>query len=182
MATVLDTGILNYFSPIFTFLLVLVVSYALLAKTQKFGSSVKINFTLAMTLAFVVLFTGSATKLINYMTPWFVVLFILIALLFMILTYMGYTDRDISPKLGGVTGMIIVFLLIIVIAVGNVFGPVFSPYDESGDVDDDTYGENKTKTELFKTIFSPRLLSAVFILLVAAIAIHQISQKVKTEK
>jgi len=178
MATVLDVGVISYFSPVFTFLLVLAISYALLAKTKMLGDNVKINFTIAMAIGFIVLFSGGATKLVNFITPWFVVLFILIVLLFVILTFMGIENKEIYSKLGGTTGMIIIFLLVLVIAVANVFGDMFTPYASEDELQQMTPQE-RTRVDTLRSMVSPRLLSAVFILIVAAVAIHQISQVIK---
>ena len=76
MATFLDTGLLSYFSVIFPALLVFVIVYALLEKTKLLGENKAIHAIAAIAIALMLMLSRNIMNVINYMAPWFVLLFV----------------------------------------------------------------------------------------------------------
>jgi len=180
MATVMDFGLLEYFIPVFTFLLVFVLAYALLQKNKLLGGNSKLDFIASFAVAILTLFTGNAIGLINYMTPWFAVLIVFAVFIFLIPLAFGWKEKDIWPSIGGKNGVIIVSFLIFIMAMTYVFGDVFNPYSEGVDGEEST-GARSQIDEINKTIFHPRVLGAVFILLFASFTVINLKEKIKQE-
>ena len=173
MATFLDIGLLEFFLPVFTFILVFSGLYALLVKTGILGDNKRVILGASVAVAFITMFSGSATGLINFITPWFVVMFVFLLLFFGILMFLGQSEEKIWARLGGPVTVLIFALIIVIVAMGQVLGPVFSPYEEDEDGKD-------IGGETLKTLFHPRVLGALFILIIAAFTIQQVSFKKPT--
>ena len=98
----------------------------------------------------------------------------------------GKEQKEILQYVGGPIFVYIVLLLILFIGIGNVFQGVFSPYrDTETVVINETTGQVQTRTtggEGIRTIFHPRVLGAVIILVIAAIAVRQITEVTIKEK
>ena len=174
MATFLDIGLLEHFLPVFSFLLILVVCYAILKKTELLGSNNGLMWVASFSVAFLALFSGSSIELIALLTPWFVVMFIFLFLLFMILIFGGVDEKKVLGEVGGPTVLLVISILMLIIGISNVFGDVFSPYGEEGEQD--------IPSETMETIFHPRILGAIFILLVAAFTVNFIPRIDKVAK
>ena len=90
----------------------------------------------------------------------FVFIFVFLILLFMGLTFLGIEQKVIWNNLSIWTVMVIAFLLLL-IGITQVYSDVFTPYA----------GSNVTKTigsETLRTLFHPRVLGAIFILIITA--------------
>ncbi len=128
MATFLDLGLLTHFAAIFPFLLVFVVSYAILVKFKVFSEENSINAIISFALAAMTLFSRPAQALIVTASPWFIVLFMMI--LFVILAYrlIGVRDEQITSVMESEFGaphwfIIVIVALILIGSIGVVFGP-----------------------------------------------------------
>jgi hypothetical protein len=169
MATVLDVGLLNFFLPVFTFLFITILCYAILRKVLKDLDN-KAVWVAAICLGLMALFSGKAIDLINFITPWYIVIFVFLLLTFMALMFWDVPQKDILASLGGTTTIVVIGILILVLGISQVFSPVFSPYSTT---------DSATKTiagEALKTVFHPRILGAIFILIIAAFAVQRISE------
>ncbi|MBS3155078.1 hypothetical protein J4404_01120 [Candidatus Woesearchaeota archaeon] len=171
MATLLDTGLLYYFLPFITFLFIFSIVYIILENTDWMGKNKSLKFIAALSIALISLFAGGVVDLINYIVPWFVFIFIFLILLFMGLTFLGIEKDIVWNNLSIWTVMVISFLLLL-IGITQVYSNIFTPYA----------GGNVTKTigsETLRTIFHPRVLGALFILIVASLTIRFVSQGAK---
>ena len=174
MATFLEgIGLLEYFLPVFSFLLVFAIFYAILQKTKILGANKGVDALASFTVGILFLFSQGALKLINIVTPWFALFLIMVVLLVLIFMFLGVKEETIIEATKTPTVYIPILGVIIVIflfAIGTVFNPQLSPYDQTGD---DT---NKTISgEILKTIFDVKILSALFILIVASQAVRLLS-------
>ena len=176
MATILDVSFLSFFLPAFTFLFIVVLFYAMLQKTKIFGGKTGLDWVAALSVGVIVLFSGKSIELINFFTPWMVVIAVFLILLFVIFMFLGHGNedaalkKDIWPIIGGQTTVFIVAILILVIGISNVFGPVFSPYEPGGPTEQTIGGE------AIRTVFHPRILGGIFIMIIAAFAVQKISE------
>ena len=169
MATFLDVGLLEFFLPVFSFIFVLVLTFAILDKANILSGNKYINWALALGVAVLTLFSGATLNLINIVVPWFVILFVFISLLFAIFMFLGSKPDDLWKEIGGKGTIVIVSILLLAIAIGQAFGPIFSPYGDGGD------GQS-IRSETIRTIFHPRVLGAMFIIVVAAYATKYLSK------
>lgn len=176
MATFLDLGFLEFFLPIFTALFVFALAFGMLTKTKFLSESTNVNAIAAITVAIIVLLTEDVVELVNFLTPWFVIIFLMIFMIFLVLMFVGKEQKEILNHLGGPTFIVIVSILLLVIGIGNVFQGVFSPYK------DDPTGDKTTGGETIKTIFHPRVLGAIVILVICAVAVRQITENIGAAK
>src|SRR3989338_445925 len=128
MATFLDLGLLQHFAIIFPFLLVFVVTYAILTKFKVISEETSINALIAFAFAAMTLFSKPANALIITASPWFVVMFMLILFVILGFRLLGIKESKITDvmekEFGAPHWLIIVMVgLIIIGSMGVVFGP-----------------------------------------------------------
>jgi hypothetical protein len=119
-----DISGLSYFMPIFGFLFVFVIVYALLKKTELLGESSFVNLLISFIVAIIFATLSSAQEYVQTVTPWFAVLMIA---LFFVLIIVGLSQQKISDIVGKefALGFVAVLILIFVIAAIKVFPSVF---------------------------------------------------------
>ena len=156
MATFLDIGILESFLPLFSFIFIWLILYAILQKSKLLGGKVVLDLVIGLIIALVAMFSGSTLEFVNTLIPWFVMLAIAaILVVFVSSSFLKEGVADVPPL------KIIVMVLSLVIIVWSItviFGPVFNPYSA---------GAN-SEWETLRTLFHPRVLGAIFILIVVA--------------
>lgn len=172
MATFLDVGLLNYLLPVFSFIFVFAVSYALLDKFKLIGTNTAVKSAAAFSMGLLFLFSGAAMEFVNFITPWFVVLIIIAFFLLALFMFMGVKEESWPGVIADVRvhwTVIIIIIILLFIAISHVFGNVFSPYDETGD--------KTPESEGLKAVVHPRVLGAIFVLIVASFAVKFISSQ-----
>ncbi len=184
MATPLDVGLLQKFDVIFPFLFVLVIVYALLARTEWLKEKQAIAFMIAFVLAVMTLFSSIAVKTINRMAPWFILLIIFVVLLLLAYQALGVKEESIlniiTGKTYGSTIAYWVLALMLIIGVGSLTSVVSEekPFTELA------AGENATviagqgeQVGFWATLFHPKVLGLALILLIAMFTINKLSAK-----
>ena len=156
MATFLDMGLLEYFLPLFSFILIWIVLYAILQKSKLLGGKPILDGIIGIVISLVALLSGSTFEFVNAIIPGFVMLGIAaVMVLFASSSILKEGIADVPP----LRIIILVTSLVIVIwAVTAIFGPIFNPYSINAD----------PTWETLRTLFHPRLIGAVFILVVVA--------------
>ncbi len=186
MATLLDGTLLSFLMPLFIFLLIFVIIYALLSKTELFGKKqAALNFLGAMCIAAVSAFSGSLIKLVGTVTPWIVFVIIILFLIFGLFGWLGIKNEVIWETIGSQTVVYVVILFILLIGLTVAFEPEVSPYDQSSNASLSVSSQTTSaglagknvKGEVFATLTHPRVLGALFILIVAAFTIRFLVDK-----
>ena len=171
MATLLDLGVLTYLTPLFTFLFILIISYAVLDKFKLLGNNFAPKAIASFSIAMIFIFSTRMMKVVNMATPWFILLIVLGLFIVGILMFIGIKEDAISKavKSGNVVWpIIVVSLIIFIIVITTAFQDVQSPYEDDKD---------KTRTtEGLSALVHPRLLGALFLLVMTTYAIMFISQ------
>lgn len=129
MATVMDIGLLSYFSVIYPVILVWAIVFAMLQKTGAIGKSMGINATVAVAISLMTLLSQSLLDMINFIVPWFAVVIIFLVLLVLVFMTMGAKEADLASavKDKAVYWTLVGIALIIVGAgVGKVLGQSFT--------------------------------------------------------
>jgi len=173
MVTPLDTGLLEYVVPIFSFLLIYTVLYATLAKTKILGDNNLVNSVVPFAISVLFLLMPGAVEFINFITPWFVVLVIVGFAVLLLFLFMGISQDTVSGLASNPTVYWTVLIFGMIIIIGgliHVFGNFFGQPDASAT----TIGE-----EVEFSIFHPKILATIFILMIATFAVKFISEEVK---
>jgi hypothetical protein len=177
MATVLDIGALHYFKPIFTFLFVFVIMYALLQKTKILGGVKGVDALVSFVMAILFMLTPGLVEIVDFSTSWFVVLFIFIILTVVVFMILGVQEEALTEIFRKSwflwTILIVIGVFIFGFAATKVYGPGISGIygNETSVQEKDTFTYN-----LGRIIFHPRALAVFFILLVASQAVRLISR------
>jgi hypothetical protein len=171
MATLLDFTFFSFLKPFLIFILVLIILYAILAKTNLFGSAA-LNGIAAFVVALLFMLVPGVSDMLSLAAPWYVVLMVVIVLILLVFMSVGVGGEAIA----GVFQQSWMIWLIVIIVVVGVFGYAASK-TLGGEVQGLTQGEEgqDVTTDIGKVLFSPKLLGALFILVVAAQAIRLIS-------
>lgn len=185
MATFLDIGLLQHFKIIFPLLFTFVVIFALLQYTKFLGGSKAIHAMIALMFAFLVSFSDIAVDTINSMAPWFVILFMFI--IFSMLTFQAFgADKDqilsvlVRKDYRWVLNMIGAVVLVIVL--GSLLTQISKRggvgiYGLGNETVESSQATGQQSQEFYKTLFHPKVLAVVFILLVMVFAISKITVK-----
>jgi len=173
MATIIDIGVLDHFVPLFVFLFVFVIFYAVLLKTKILGSNKGLMSLVSFVVAMLFIITQSATEFVQLVTPWFVVLIMITMAFLLIFMFMGIKPDAIASAIGNesmVWTIMIVLLVLLGFALTKTIGPGIADITQ-GNVDDENFvGSVGT------ILFHPKILGVLFILFVASFAIKGIAR------
>jgi hypothetical protein len=172
MATVLDVSVLEFFSPLFIFLFVLFVFYAILDKTKILGENKGLSFLTALVVALLFVITTPALQIVETVTPWLVVMLVVFMAIIIILLFIGVkadTISEVVSSRSSVWMIVIVLVLLLGVALTNVIGPNIASLTQEGD----TAGFGRT---IGKVIFHPSILGAALLLAIASQAVRFIAQ------
>lgn len=195
MATpVLDVGLLGFFRPILTFLLVLTVLYGLFQYTKFLGDNKIIHTFLAFLIAIFAAFLSSTSSgMIEYLVSNFTILFIFIILIMLAYMTLGASHSDFAgvlKKYPGVQWTVAIIVIIIALgALSNAFGQKALGKDQEPDqeqpstVDPETGATGSTSTNDFNTnlkntFYHPKVIGIIFVLLIASFAVRLLSNPV----
>ena len=160
MATLLEGGFLTFLTPIFIFIFIFVIFYALMEKLKFFGDKSGTHALIAFCLAILFIVVPETREMINFITPWFVVLVIFGLFIIMGLMFLGYKEESIIAGVtegGTVLPLVIVAVVVLfLVAIVKVFGAsVF-------------------KLGFVSSILNPKILGAAFILILAAEVVRKV--------
>ena len=182
MATFLDVSLLSFLLPVFIFIFVFCIIYAILNKTKIFGDNMgALNLLASVCIAAVSIFIGSITKAVVEIIPWFAFVAIVLILIFMIFMFFGTSEKEIWETIGGQTFVFIVLIVIVFIGLTKTFEKDVSPFEQTNQTTVSSSGVQKgnVQGEVIRTLTHPRLLAAIFILVVSGFAIKLIIEKAK---
>jgi hypothetical protein len=173
MVGTLDASGISFFMPVFSFLFVFIVVYAVLAKTKVLGDD-KVNLLISFIMAIIFMnFSYSLQLYVNTIIPWFI---ILIVCLFFILVVMGFSvgskvmEKMLTPAFAWV--FVAILLLIFLIAAIKVFNPMFHPdlIITSGEGGPGIVGQ-------IRSIFDSQVGGSALLLLIAGVVAWVLTKK-----
>ena len=171
MVTLLDTGLLNFLLPVFSFLLIYALIFAILQK-YKVTDSTNANAWIAFAISALFAVTPGAMNFVSVIAPWFVVMLIIIFSFMILFLFMGVelkTFEGVAREPAVRWTIIILGVIVIIAGLTSVFGPIFgTPTPDSG---------GGVAREVQRSVFDPQILTTVFILLVIGQAVRLIAQK-----
>lgn len=186
MATFLEIGLLNYFSVIFPALLVFVLVFAVFEKFKIIGESKVIHAIIAISLSFMVMLSRDILAVINFIAPWFVLVFIFVILLLMVYKIMGAKDEVLAGFVKNDSAIkwfvFAIGIIIIIAGISHVFGQRLVPMTSDGEKVVRENAEMSTATGEFQenlasTFFHPKVIGTLFVLLVAVFAISLLTRE-----
>ncbi|MBW2989796.1 hypothetical protein KY358_05770 [Candidatus Woesearchaeota archaeon] len=160
MATFLDIAGLQQFSTFFVFIFVWLAVYAILSYSKVLGQNKAISIIAGLIIGLLVLFSPIATGTVEYMAPWFAVIFIFVIFASIFMKMMGASGESLGSL--RIITIVVILLVLIVGALSYVRQQVTAP------------GENETSVDYTKTsavLFHPKVLGIIFILLIAVFTI-----------
>ncbi len=160
MATFLDITALEHFSSLFVFIFVWLVIFAILSYTKILGENVGIQIVIGLIIAILTLFSPLATKIIENIAPWIAVVFVFAIFAIIAAKMFGVSEAEELGSLKLIT-LIVVMLIIVVGVLSYIRGEISVP-EEEGDID-------YSKPSII--LFHPKVMGALFILIVAIFAI-----------
>lgn len=161
MATFLDIAALEQFSTFFVFIFVWLAVYAILTYSKILGDNKGIHIVAGLIIALLVLFSPIATGTIEYIAPWFAVVFIFVIFATIALRLFGATGIESLGSLRLIT-FVVIILILVVGALSYVREQITVP------------GENETTVDYGKTttiLFHPKILGVMFVLIIAIFTI-----------
>ena len=168
MATILDDlSFLGFFLPVFTFLFIFVLMYALLDKFKLMGENKWLKLIAAFSIALLFLFSKDTLKFVEFITPWFVILVVLALFILSLFMFMGMKEGDVEKAVKDPVvywTVLVIIIILLIIAIGEVFTFV-APDSQTG----------TPPSAGLAAVTHPRTLWALFVLVIAAFAVKFIS-------
>ena len=172
MATpTLDVSVLSYFTPVFIFLAVWVMFYAVLQKTQILGKNQGLSALLSFCIAFLFIITATASKLVEILLPWLGILVVIAMAAILLFMFMGVSGETIAKTIGGnAWTIVIVLIILLVIALTQVFGPSIKELTQ------ESAEEGDFMKSIGSILFHPSILGMFLILVIASLAVKWLTQ------
>ncbi len=128
MAWVLDLSGASTFIPVFGFLLVFTVVYALLSKTQILGENKFVHILTSFAIAIIFLVSASAIDYVSVITPWFAAFIISLLFIVLIVGLLKGNIEDFFKGKGFAWFTIIILIVIFVFSAIYVFADIINKY------------------------------------------------------
>ncbi|MEK6874423.1 MAG: hypothetical protein AABX52_01595 [Nanoarchaeota archaeon] len=185
MATILDISLLYNFSIIFPFLLIWTLTYGVLGYTKAFNNNKALHATIAILLAFMALYSPIAIRSISIMAPFFVILIIFLVFGMLAVMTVGIQEETVMKHiLDKDNTYILWWITAFALIIG--FGSFFKAVADAGGVPGFAGGAGTPTTpggqeasgqeqDFFKTLFHPKVLGMIFLLLVALFTINRLA-------
>ncbi len=157
-----DASTLGIVAPIAAFIVVIVILFALLAKTKIVGESIWAQWVVAILLGIVfVSFTG-ARRYVLTILPWFVILIVALVLILALVGFVGKIDfMNKGIGIAFVILLVIGFIVSAIFVFSNVLGPYF-PWSSGT-------GGDPEVLQVTNWFYSARVVGAVLVLLIGAL-------------
>lgn len=159
-----DITFYTWFMPIFGFLFVFVIMFALLDKLKILGDAKAVNIMISFIISIIFVTVASIRQYVQTILPWFAVLIIS---LFLILLIVGFTGYDKFPKKTLTWIAIAILVIIFLLSAIKVFGTAVTQYLPG----------NPSDSRFKSFIFSDQFLGAFILAIVAVAATWVLTKK-----
>ena len=194
MATpTLNISFLQYFSPIFIFVLVFVMIYGILQFTKFLGDNKVLHALIGFFIAVIFLFSTEAITVVQVIAPWFTVLFIFVIFILMSYKLFGATDDQIRNVITHASALqytiLALGIIILLFGLGAGFGQKLLGYsadisevrDAATEAGEGSTATSSYQTNLISTLFNPKILGMILILVIAAFTIRAMTPKMRDD-
>jgi hypothetical protein len=177
MATpIISFGFLALFKPVFIFLFIFALFYAVLNKTEILGANKGIQFLVSFSVAMLFMFAADPLEFVDLVIPWLGVLLIVFmsfVVLFMFIGIKGETIVGAISQPGISWTLIITLIVLLVIALTKVFGAQVASLTQ--DLPDGADDKN-FMSDVGEIVFSTKVLGMFLLILIAAMAIRALGK------
>lgn len=190
MASALDLGLLESFSVLLPALLVWVATFMALEKTKILGDNKSMHAIVATVLAFLTIISKGVALVINFIAPWFVLVFIFALLLLLIYMFMGVapgTIKDYVEKDSPIKWFVFIIGTVIIISgIANVYGQQLLG-EEGGNatIPQNTISASERdaasgeyRSNITSTFFHKKVLGLLFIFMLAVFTIALLTRQI----
>lgn len=164
---------LAYFMPLFAFLLVFVITYALLAKTKLLGENPFTHIFISFCVAIIFFISPTAQQFARLSMPWVAVFIVCLVLIMLILAFVGGKVENVAASPVAAKIAVVVLLIIFLVSAIQVFGPVIEPYMPGSTQE----RASEDLSNLADVLFHPTVIGAILLLAVAAVVSHVLTKK-----
>lgn len=166
----IDISGIYFFMPVFSFLLVFLIVYAILARTKILGDSGFVNLLVSFIIAIIFMSFSSLELYVKTIIPWAVVLLVSI---FLVLLIAGMSTKELDKIMTKKFGwfFIIILVIIFLIAAIKVFNPVFHPDLII------TSGEGTSLVEQLTYSIDGRVAGTVLLIVIAGVVAWVLTRK-----
>jgi len=188
MAGALDLGLLEAFSLIFPALLIWVAVFMSLGATKLLGDNKSMHAIVATVLAFLTIISKGVALVINFIAPWFVLMFIFALLILLIYTFMGISKETIGDYVSKDSPIkwfvFIIGTIIIISGIANVYGQQLLGDDVENTsipknmMSDRDVSSAEYQSNISSTFFHPKVLGLLFIFLLAIFTIALMTREI----
>jgi len=124
----IDLSGIATFVPVFGFLLVFAVTYALLGKTKLLGEQRFVHILVSFAIAIIFLVSANAIEYVRIVTPWFAALVVSLLLIGLVVGLMGEKAMESVFK-PGFAWLIVIFLIVVFLfSAAYVFADLINTY------------------------------------------------------
>ncbi|MBN2111482.1 hypothetical protein JW707_00115 [Candidatus Woesearchaeota archaeon] len=187
MATIMDVSLIKSFGAVFPFLFIFAVVYGFLSYRKVFGDNRALHAIIAVIFALMSLLSSTVIETINRAAPWFVLLMIFIVFLLLGFMILGAGEADILAVIKSSDYSFInwwIFFLVLAIVLGSLSQVIsekggYPPYGEGENATVSEGGDGgqvpKQESDFWQTIFHPKVLGLIAILLIAFFTVSKLT-------
>jgi hypothetical protein len=158
-----DVSAIAFFAPIAAFLLVFLVSYAVLMKTKIIGEGRWVLLFVSFLIASIFVASGGVLDFVQTFVPWVAVLLISLFFIMMLIFFMGKEVSFLQKPIGvlvivalGIIFIVSAFGVFNDVLIGYLPGPGFGSTGDAGAL------------SLLDWIYSPRVSGAILLIVISA--------------
>ncbi len=169
MVSLIDSGLGEFLLPVFLFILIYAILYAVLSKTKIFGDSVNINAIVAFALAALFAALPGAMEFVSVIAPWFIVMVIVAFSVLLVFMFGGLKVDAIENIFKNTSVYWTIIILSIIIVIGGltvVYGPFFVGGSPSGEA---------AGASIHRAVFNIKVLTTIVVLIIFAFAVRLLS-------
>ncbi len=180
MASIFTSNLMEFIMPIFIFIFVYAISYALLSSRKFLGENKGVHAIVSLVFAFFISTTAFNFAFIQYFVPSVVLILIVIVFTLLLAQLLGFKEMDIITNIFGSEKnaswfVFIVIIIVLVSILSSIYGPTLLEHGASDGNQTELTEENQFTENLMKSFFNEKVLGLVLIFLVAFFAMKFIS-------
>ena len=169
MVSFLDSGLGEFLIPLFIFILIYAIIYAVLSKSKFLGDSANINAIVAFALSALFAVMPGAMEFVSVIAPWFVVMVIVAFSVLLVFMFGGMKGDAVENLFMNPTVYWTIIILSIIVIVGGltaVYGPIFVGGSPGGE---------GAGSSVHKAIFNIKVITTVIVLIIFSFAVRLLS-------
>ncbi|MBN2422396.1 hypothetical protein JXB41_04150 [Candidatus Woesearchaeota archaeon] len=188
MATFLDIGFLTHFSSVFVVIFVFTAVYAVLTFKKPIGENKGVNALISFAIAIIFILSEDAILIIKAAVPWWTIMIIVVTFVVIGVEAFG-SSFPATTVTSFSTWILIIAIIIFVFAWSGVAGQKAGPYlgENTSSLTEAAAaarGDGSVSTGSFQdnlgaTLFHPKVLGLVLILIVALFTVLFITYPIK---